>query len=146
VYGRKTQTFRKIIRVRAEEGENNLDVLGCFVCGVKVIGSSIDEDTAKSKKIKAKVKCDTHIWYRTENDTTVAKISTEFSDHIEVAKQGSEAFRHEKAGVWIKEEPKCLEPIIIGNPDGNQIAVEIEYVLEAEIIGEAVLSVKVFDT
>lgn len=146
VYGRKTQTFRKIIRVSADGGENNPDVLGCSICGVKVIGSTIKEHIGASKRIKAKVKFDIHIWYRTESDTRIAKISTQFSDYIEVAKQGAESFSNEKADVWIKEELRCFKPVFIGSSDGNQIAVEVEYVLEAEIIGEAVLSVKVFDT
>jgi hypothetical protein len=146
VYGRKAQTFRKIIRVTAEQGDNNPDVLGCSVCGVEVLGSSLEDDAGVSKKVKARVKFDIHIWYRSENDTKVAKISTEFQDHIEVGNQGTEDFKHEQVRVWIKEEPKCMEPVLIGNPEGDQIAVEVEYVLEAEIIGEALLKLRVFDT
>lgn len=146
VYGRKAHTYRKIIRVTADEGENNPDVLGCCVCGAKILGSSIEEDIGKGKKARAKVKFDIHIWYRTGSETKVAKISTEFSDVIEIAKQGTETFCDERVSVWMKEEPKCLKPVVIGNPEGNQIAVEMEYILEAEIIGEALISVRVFDT
>lgn len=146
VYGRKAHTYRKIIRVTADEGENDTDILGCCVCEAKILGSSIEGDISEGKKARAKVRIDIHIWYRTENDTKVAKISTEFSDVIKVAKQGTETFRDEKVSVWMKEDPKCYKPVVIDNPEGNQIAVEMEYVLEAEIIGEALLSVRVFDT
>ncbi len=146
VYGRKEKTFRKIIRVTADEAQINPEVLGCCVCGAKVLSSCIEGDIEEGKKAKAKVKFDIHIWYRTDSDTKVAKVNTEFSDIIEVSKQGAQGFSHEELNVWMKEEPKCLEPVIIGNSEGSQIAVEMEYVLEAEIIGEAVLSVRVFDT
>ncbi len=146
VYGKKTQAFRKIIRVTADEEQKSTEILGCRVCGAKVLGSCIEVDNGAGKKVKAKVNFDIHIWYRTESDTKVAKLSAEFFEHIEVAKQGAETFSHEKADVWIKENPKCLEPIVIGNPEGNQFAVEMEYALEAEVIGEGALSVKVFDT
>ena len=146
VYGRKEKTFRKIIRVTADEGENDPEVLGCCVCGANVLSSSIEADIEEGKKAKAKVKFDIHIWYRTGSDTKVAKVSTEFSDIIEVCKQGTQGFTQEKLSVWMKDEPRCLEPVVIDNSEGNQIAVEMEYILEAEIIGKAMLSVKVFDT
>lgn len=146
VYGRNEKTFRKIIRVTADEGENDPEVLGCCVCGAKVLSSSIEADIEEGKKAKAKVKFDIHIWYRTGSDTKVAKVSTEFSDVIEVCKQGTQSFTHEKLSVWMKDKPRCLEPVVIDNSEGNQIAVEMEYILEAEIIGKAMLSVKVFDT
>ncbi len=146
VYGRNEKTFRRIIRVTADEGENDPEVLGCCVCGAKVLSSSIEADIEEGKKAKAKVKFDIHIWYRTGSDTKVAKVSTEFSDIIEVCRQGPQGFSQEKLSVWMKDKPRCLEPVVIDNSEGNQIAVEMEYILEAEIIGKAVLSVRVFDT
>ncbi len=146
VYGRKSQTFRKIIRVTARDGENHPDVLGARVCGATVLGCSIEGDTEKSKNVIAKVRFDIHIWCRTDNDSELAKISAEFSDHIEVAKQADEAFVKEKVNVWMKEQPKCFEPVVIGHSEKDRIAVEMEYVLETEITGEAMLRVRVFDT
>jgi spore coat protein E len=142
VYGRRIQTFRNISKL-ATETENPVDVLGCIISESKILSSFIERDNERGKQVRANVKSDIHVWYRIGRDTRISKISAEFSDIIEVAQQGTESFSHEEVNVWIKEKPKCVDAIVA---EGNLIIVQLEYALEAEIIGETTLTVKVFET
>ena len=143
VYGHKTQTFRNIVRIAVGEGEKLTDILGCTITGAKVSGSSIEEDDRKGKKVKVSLRLDIHAWYRSENDTKVSKTNAEFSNIIEIAKQGPENYRNEEVKVLMRRMPKCVEKAIV-QKEGNLAEVQIESELEAEIIGETVLNVKVF--
>ena len=107
---------------------------------------SIENVSDKSKKIKTEVQFDIHIWYRVDNVTKVIKMGTEFTDKFEIIKFGSGFYSNEEAFVWLKEDPRCLETIHIINPEKNQSAIQIEYTLGAEIIGDTALNVKVFET
>lgn len=142
VYGAAIKTFRKIIRITYDEGQ----VLGCTLCRAKVKGSFIEGVFDKSIRIKAEVQSHLHIWYEADNDTKVIEVCTIFSDYLEIDKQGFENYCNEEVFIRLKEEPKCLETIYITNAEKNQITVQIEYTLEAEVIGDTVLNVKVFET
>lgn len=142
VYGRTAQVYRKVVRISYDQG----DVLGCTICKATVLRVCIESDDDQSKIVRAEVKFEMHIWYRQNRDSYVAKMSIEFADSIVILKRGTESFSDEKAFVLIKEKPKCLETINITNAEKNKIAVQIEYTLEAEIIGETILNVKVFET
>jgi hypothetical protein len=146
VYGNRIETFRNIVRITTGESEKLKDVLGCTINGAKVLGASIEGDNKKNIKIRADVESEIHIWYRTDNDTKVSKVDAKTSDIIEIEKQGTERFSHEEVSVWMKEKPKCVESTIISEKEGDLVAVQLEYVLEAEIIGETLLNVKVFKT
>ncbi len=142
VYGRTRLTFRKVIRMTYDEGS----VLGCTICGANAKVVSIENVSDKSKKIKTEVQFDIHIWYRVDNVTKVIKMGTVFTDKFEIIKFGSGFYSNEEAFVWLKEDPRCLETIHIINPEKNQSAIQIEYTLGAEIIGDTALNVKVFET
>ena len=144
VYGNRIQTYRNIARIATGELEKFKDFLGCYVNGAKVLSASIEEDDKKSKKVKVDVEFEIHIWYRTDNDTKVYKAYTRSSDMIEIEKQGSETFSREDAKAWIKEKPKCVDTAIISEKEGDLVAVQLEYVLEAEVLGETLLNVKVY--
>jgi hypothetical protein len=119
-------------------------VLGCTINGARIISSSIDGNDNKGKKVRADVEAELHIWYRTDNDTKVYKADAIFSDMIEVEKQGAERFSHEDVKVWVKEKPRCVDTAIISEKEGDLVAVQLEYALEAEIVGETLLNVKVY--
>lgn len=146
VYGNKVQTFRNNIRISTNEGEKLTDVLGCTINGAKVTGASIEGEGEKGKKVRVHVKFDIHTWYRSGNDTKVVKVSAEQSDIIEIAKQGPESYSNEEVHVWMKEAPKCLDTTSRCKTEGNLLAVPVEYVLEAEIIGETELNVRVYNS
>ena len=85
------------------------------------------------------------MWYLTDKDTKVHKVDAKSSDIIEIEKQGTGEFSHEDVSVWMKENPKFVDATIISEKEGDLVAVQLEYVLEAEIIGETLLNVKVFN-
>lgn len=144
VYGNRTQTFRNIIRIATDGAGKPKEVLGCTINGAKILNASIEGDYKKGKKIRATVEFEIHIWYQTDQDTKVYKVNAESSDIIEVEKQGAERFSNEDVKVWMKEKPKCIDAAIVSEKEGDLVAVQLEYVLEAEIIGETLLNVKVF--
>jgi hypothetical protein len=47
--------------------------------------------------------------------------------------------------VWIRGTPKCIGNPVVVQTGENMVAVQIEYMLEAEVIGETVINVKVFE-
>jgi len=145
VYGNRIQTFRSIVRIPARELEKLKDVLGCTINGAKILSTSIEGGDKKGIKVRVDIESEIHIWYLTDNDTKVYKIDAKSSDIIEIEKQGAEQFSHEDVSVWMKEQPKCVDTTIISEKEGNLVAVQLEYVLEAEIIGETLLNVKVFN-
>lgn len=146
VYGHKIQTFRNIARIAAGEGETLTDILGCTINGAQVVSSSIEEDFGRGKRVKAVIKFDIHIWYRSENDTRVSKVTAEFPNIIEIVKQGAEFYDHEEVNVWIKQAPNCVDKTVMVQTEGNMAVLQIESMLEAEIIGETTLNIKVFET
>ncbi len=146
VIGRRIQTFRKIIRMTSDEEEAHPRVLGCTVCGGHVSDYFVERGKGKNREINIKIKLDIHIWYQLGGDTSVAKMSTEVVDSIEITNQGPEDLSLEEAYVWMKEEPECVDTTLITNPECNLMAVQIEYTLGAEVIAETVLDVKVFNT
>lgn len=143
VYGHKIQTFRNIVRIAVGEGERLTDILGCTVTGAMITGSSIEEDDGNGKKVKVSLKLDIHAWYRSENDTKVSKTSAEFTNVIVIAKQGPENYKNEEVKVLTRRMPKCVEKAVV-QKEANLVEVQIESELEAEIIGETVLNIKVF--
>lgn len=144
VYGNRIQTFRNIIRIPAREMEKLKDVLGCTINGAKILSTSIEGDK-KGINVRVNVEFVIHIWYLADKDTKVYKIDAKSSDIIKVEKQGPEQFSHEDVSVRMKEKPKCIGTTIISEEEGDLVAVQLEYVLEAEIIGETLLNVKVFN-
>ena len=146
VYGNQMQTIRSTVHIATGELEKFKDVLGCTVNGANLLSASIDGEDEKGKKVRADVGFEIHIWYRTDNDTKVYKVDAKSSDIIEIEKQGAERFSHEDVKVRMKEKPQCVDTAIISEKAGDLVAVQIEYVLEAEIIGETILNIKVFKT
>lgn len=146
VYGNRTQTYRNIVRIQTGEVEKLKNVLGCTINGAKVLGAFIQGDDKKSIKVRVDVEFQIHIWYRTDNDTKVSKVDVKASDIVEIEKQGAERFSHEEVSVWMKENPKCVDTSIISEAGGDLVAVQLEYELGAEIIGETLLNVKVYKT
>jgi hypothetical protein len=146
VYGNRIQTVRNTVRIAAGEPEKIKEVLGCAVNGARILDASIEEDVTKGKKVRVNAELEIHIWYRTDSDTKVYRTITETSDIVEVEKQGAERFSHEDVKMWMKEKPKCVGAALVSEKEGDLVAVELEYVLEAEIIGETLLNVKVYKT
>lgn len=144
VYGNRIQTFRNIVRVETGEVEKLKGVLGCTINKAKVLSAFIEGDDKKGKKVRADVEFEIHIWYQTDNDTNVSKVNAKSSDIVEIEKEGAEQFSQEEVRVWMKEKPKCIDTAIIREKEGERVDVQLEYVLEAEIIGETLLNVKVF--
>lgn len=145
VYGNRIQTFRNIVRVPAREGEMIKDVLGGTVSKAKILSTSIEEDDNRGIRVRVNAEHEIHIWYWSDNDTKVYKVNAESSDIIEIKKQGPENFSHVDVSVWMKEKPVYIDAAVIRENKGDQIAVQLEYTLEAEIIGETLLNVKVFN-
>ena len=145
VYGNRIQTIRNIVRIPTREVEKLKDVLGCTINGAKILSTSIEGGDNKGIKVRVNVEFEIHIWYLTDKDTKVYKVDAKSSDIIEIEKQGAEQFSHEDVSVWMKENPKFVDATIISEKEGDLVAVQLEYVLEAEIIGETLLNVKVFN-
>jgi hypothetical protein len=144
VYGDRIQTFRDIVRIATDEAEKLKDVLGCTIIGAKILSASIEGDDKKGIKVRVDAEIEIHIWVQTDNDTKVSKDIVKTSDIVEIEKQGAERFSQEEVSAWMKEKPKCVDTTIISEKEGDLVAVQLEYVLEAEIIGETLLNVKVF--
>jgi hypothetical protein len=145
VYGNRIQTIRNIVRIPTRELEKLKDVLGCTINGAKILSASIEEGDNKAIKVRVNVGFEVHMWYLTDKDTKVHKVDAKSSDIIEIKKQGTGEFSHEDVSVWMKENPKFVDATIISEEEGDLVAVQLEYVLEAEIIGETLLNVKVFN-
>ncbi len=146
IYGNQIQTFRNIIRIATGEMETLKDVLSCTVNGAKILNASIEGRDKNSIKVRVNSEFEIHIWYMTDSDTNVYKVNAQSSDLIEIVKPGADRFTREEVNAWMKEKPKCIDTTIISEKEGNQVAVQLEYVLEAEIIGETLLNVKVYKT
>lgn len=144
VFGHINQTFRNTACFVINEEDKCTEILGCTIIGAKVLSSFIEGDDGKSKKVNVKLGFDLHIWYKSKNDTKISKVNAELSDIVEIANQGTENYSHEDVYVWIKGIPKCVDKPVIQKEE-NLVAVQLEYVLESEIIGETAINVKVFE-
>jgi len=144
VYGNRIQTFQNSVRIPTGKAEKLRDILGCTVSGAKILSAFPEEDDKNGKKARVDVLFEIHIWYWADNETKVYKADATTSDVIEFEKQGVESFRNEEVQAWMKEKPKCVDVKLVSGKEEDLVEVQLEYVLEAELIGETMLNVKVF--
>ncbi len=145
VFGHINQTFQNTVNIAINEEDKHIDILGCKISGAKLLRSSIEGGNGESKKVKVSLGFGIHVWYKSKNETRISKVNAEHTDIIEIAKQGTENFSNEDVYVWIRGTPKCIDKPVVIQTGENLVAVQIEYMLEAEVIGETVINVKVFE-
>ncbi|MGE5496070.1 MAG: outer spore coat protein CotE [Burkholderiales bacterium] len=145
VFGHINQTFRNTVNIAINEEDKDIDILGCKISGAKVLRSSIEGYDGKSKKVKVDLSFGIHVWYKSKDDTRISKVNAVLTDIIDIEKQGTEDFSHEDVYVWIRGTPKCIGKPVVIEAEENMVAVQIEYMLEAEVIGQTVINVKVFE-
>ncbi len=145
VFGHINQTFQNTVNIAINEEDKHIDILGCKISGAKILRSSIEGDDGKSKQVKVDLNFGIHVWYKSNDDTRISKVNAVLTDIINIEKQGNEEFSHEDVYVWIRGTPKCIGNPVVVQTGENMVAVQIEYMLEAEVIGETVINVKVFE-
>lgn len=145
-YGQDIQSFNKDIHINTYERKKPSEILGCIITGTEILSCSLEENVQNGKGVRVNGKFDVNLWYGLSGDTKVAKVSTNFSDVIVINAEGVEKYKNEEVRAWIEKAPESTGTTIADRQEEPGVAVQVEYELGAEIIGQTALNVKVIQS
>lgn len=118
-------------------GDQNLTrVLGSTVTRLKIGQSGLNEAAASQKPgINISVAFKVHVWYAYNDGkaTGLIKKNVYFNEVLPVKAAHNEVINPVDVRLQIFQTPECLDALII---EGNQIRVNVQLGIRAEIIGE----------
>lgn len=146
VYGRAIQTCQTTIYINSNENKRPNKVLGCTITGAQIDECKFEAVTENNMNIRVEGKFEVHVWYELNNDTYVAKSNEKFSEVISVESLCGECYRNKQILAWIGKKPTSTGTMIVNRSGSPSIAVQVEYELGVEVIGEAKLNIVTYES
>lgn len=146
VCGRTVQTCQTTVYINPRDNIQPNCVLGCTIKNAKIKEKNFESSPQKNFQIKVDGEFELHVWYEAEGDTTVAKSSVKFSEilpveNLEKGDYSEEEFLNKHIMAWISKEPVFLGSMIVNKAGTPAIAIQLEYELGVEIMGEVKINV-----
>lgn len=146
VCGRALQTCQTTIYINPRDNVEPNNVLGCTIKKAKIKEKYFEGSPQKNIKIRIDGEFELHVWYEIDGDTTVAKSNVKFSEILPVETLEGESFSDDEflnkhIMAWISKEPVFLGSMIVNKTGTPAIAIQVEYELGVEIMGEVKLNV-----
>lgn len=148
VCGRTTQTCHPTVYIPSENSVEPTQVLGCTITNAEIQESKFENFTNNSINIKVEGEFVIHVWYETSGDTIVSKSKVKFSEVIPVESLEEEKYHKKSILSRIIKNPTCIGTMIVNKDGTPSIAIQVEYEIGIEVIGEArvnILSYKLED-
>lgn len=140
VCGEATETFKTVVYITADEKEPS-KILGCTIKNTEISESSFDAISPKKMDITVNGKFEAHVWYEASGDTKVAKNIIQFSEKIQLDDIEDNKYYNKHVLAWINKSPDIIKNSIVYKDGKAAIAVEVEYEIGVEVIGEARLNI-----
>ncbi len=146
VCGRAVQTCQTTVYINPKENVEPNRVLGCTIKKAKIKEKNFEGSPKKSIQIRIDGEFELHVWYEVDGDTTVAKSNLKFSEIVPVETLESENYAEDEffnkhITAWISKEPVFLGSMIVNKAGAPKIAIQVEYELGVEIMGEVKINV-----
>ncbi|NLX92083.1 MAG: outer spore coat protein CotE [Firmicutes bacterium] len=146
VCGRALQTCQTTVYINPRDNVVPNNVLGCTIKKAKIKEKNFEGSPQKSIQIRIDGEFELHVWYETDGDTIVAKSNVKFSEVLPVETLESEKyyeddFYSKHIMAWISKEPVFLGSMIVNKTGTPAIAIQLEYELGVEIMGDVKLNV-----
>lgn len=146
LYGQGTKSFSKDIHINTNDGKKPEEILGTVITNAEILSWTLEGNINNGKAVRVEGTFDVHLWYVLNGDTKVAGTSSKFSDVVMIHGQDAEKFSNEEVRAWTRRTPKCSRTSITDGPEGPGVTATVEYELGAEIAGQTIIDVKVFNT
>ncbi len=144
VCGSGKQNFRYVEYIPVPAGRVPSSILGSSVTRFKLTDPLSVEVTPTSKKaVRIAGTFDINVWYSYNSDqaTDVAKETVKFTEAIPINDISEGVIGEMDARAILTKAPQCVKTLVSSQ---NQLKVEIELGLYAEIIGETKVHVQVY--
>lgn len=146
VCGRATQPCQTTIFVPSKNNVEPEQVLGCTITNAEICGSKFENYSNNNINIRIDGKFEIHAWYEIKGDTAVSKSTEKFSEVISIesfegviSHKGD--FRNKSILAWINQNPIVLGTMIVNKGGIPTIAIQVEYELGVEVVGEAKMNI-----
>ena len=140
VCGEATETFQTAIYITADDKKPS-KILGCTIKNTEISESSFDAISPKKMDITVNGKFEAHVWYEASGDTKVAKNIIQFSENIQLDNIEDNKYYNKHVLAWINKSPNIIKTSILNKDGKSAIAVDVEYEIGVEVIGEARLNI-----
>lgn len=141
VYGRRSSTLTRQVELPIGGEPRPVAVLGQVVANPRIISAEVTGFGA-ARTVRVTGGLDLHIWYRTQEDTRVARMPVQFTEEILVRPAGNEPFRELTATARVVGRPECTEVALLGtSATGRAFRAEVKLDLEVEVIGVTELDI-----
>lgn len=144
ICGTGKQNFRYTETLAIPSGRIPSSILGSSVTRLKLTEPLVTEISSDGqKKVRVSGTFDVNVWYSYNSDqvTDVAKETIKFTEVIPISEISESVLGPVDARAVLTKAPQCHKTIIL---DTNQLQVDIELGIYAEIIGETKVFVQVY--
>jgi len=144
ICGTGQRDFRYTEILAIPVGYTPSSILGSSVTRLKLTEPLVTEISGDgSKSVRVSGTFDINVWYAYNDDqaTDVAKETVKFTEVISIRELSDNILGHVDARAVLVKSPKCHKTIITEN---NQVQVDVELGIYAEIIGETKVYVQVY--
>lgn len=146
ICGEANHTCQTTIYISSEDKIKPNKVLGCTITNTEIDESVFEEASEKKLNIRTNGRFEVHVWFEVNGDTKVAKSYAKFSELIPIENIRGDKFYNKHIHAWINRNPVSLGTMIVNKSGTPTIAIQVEYDLGVEVIGEARLSVLAYPT
>lgn len=142
VCGKANHTCQTTVYINSEDNVEPDHVLGCTITNAEIHGSKFEEFSNNTINIRINGEFEVHVWYEGNGDTNVSKSFSKFSEVIPVESLEGERYYEEeyfnkRILAWINRNPVSQGTMIVNKSGLPTIAIQVEYELGVEVIGEA---------
>ncbi|TCO71026.1 outer spore coat protein CotE [Marinisporobacter balticus] len=142
ICGKATHTCQTTVYINAEDNVAPDKVLGCTITNAEIQGSKFEQFSNNNINIRINGEFEVHVWYEGNGDTNVSKSFSKFSEVIPVESLEGENYYEEnyfdkRILAWINKTPVSQGTMIVNKSGLPTIAIQVEYELGVEVIGEA---------
>ena len=144
ICGTGKQNFKYTEILTIAVGRKPSSILGSSVTRLKLTEPLVTEiASAGNKNVRVSGTFDINVWYGYNNDATtdVAKDTVKFTEVIPINDMSEDILGQIDARAVLVKAPQCHKTVITAN---NQIQIDVELGIYAEIVGETKVFVQVY--
>lgn len=146
VCGSASHIYQTTVHITANENAYPSSVLGCTITNAEIVHSKFENFDRKNINVRVDGKFEIHVWYEANGDTNVSKKYGNFSELIQV--ENIEGISFSEGNYFnrlilarINKNPVSHGTSIVNLSGVPTIAIQVEYELGVEVVGEARLTI-----
>ncbi|AOT71520.1 outer spore coat protein CotE [Geosporobacter ferrireducens] len=146
VCGNASHIYQTTIHITGNENADPSRVLGCTITNAKIVDSKFENSNIKNINVRVNGQFEIHVWYEANGDTKISKNIAKFSELIQVENiegisLSTETDHKSSIITKINKDPVSLGTSVVNISGVPTIAIQVEYELGVEVVGEVRLEV-----